>query len=134
MDHSGSRSSSPGKLIGHSYRRAPGATGSGTTSEKRSKIPHSQGCSRETSPSRSGQGQRTEHGQILVAEEHEVEWLLEPLITLPSKVAPQPLKEASVVTTFLDVMEPIVTPDVKKRGCFQGRREAAHFTDTRTRR
>ncbi|XP_036443183.1 CLIP-associating protein 1-B isoform X3 [Colossoma macropomum] len=51
----GSRSSSPGKLIGQSYGKVHHATGSGTTSEKRSKIPRSQGCSRETSPSRSGQ-------------------------------------------------------------------------------
>uniref|UniRef100_A0A8B9K4S6 Cytoplasmic linker associated protein 1 n=1 Tax=Astyanax mexicanus TaxID=7994 RepID=A0A8B9K4S6_ASTMX len=51
----GSRSSSPGKLGGHSYGRVPRATGSATPSEKRSKIPRSQGCSRETSPSRSGQ-------------------------------------------------------------------------------
>ncbi|XP_067243768.1 CLIP-associating protein 1-B [Chanodichthys erythropterus] len=47
----GSRSSSPGKLLGHSYGRIPRATG--TPSDKRSKIPRSQGCSRETSPSRS---------------------------------------------------------------------------------
>ncbi|XP_066503511.1 CLIP-associating protein 1 [Hoplias malabaricus] len=53
--HAGSRSSSPGKLIGQSYGKIPRATGSGTPSEKRSKIPRSQGCSRETSPSRSGQ-------------------------------------------------------------------------------
>ncbi|XP_037401461.1 CLIP-associating protein 1-B isoform X13 [Pygocentrus nattereri] len=51
----GSRSSSPGKLIGQSYGKVHHARGSGTTSEKRSKIPRSQGCSRETSPSRSGQ-------------------------------------------------------------------------------
>ncbi|XP_048029125.1 CLIP-associating protein 1-B isoform X13 [Megalobrama amblycephala] len=48
--HAGSRSSSPGKLLGHSYGRIPRATG--TPSDKRSKIPRSQGCSRETSPSR----------------------------------------------------------------------------------
>ncbi|XP_049321515.1 CLIP-associating protein 1 isoform X19 [Astyanax mexicanus] len=53
--YAGSRSSSPGKLGGHSYGRVPRATGSATPSEKRSKIPRSQGCSRETSPSRSGQ-------------------------------------------------------------------------------
>ncbi|KAK7119013.1 hypothetical protein R3I94_021009 [Phoxinus phoxinus] len=46
----GSRSSSPGKLLGHSYGRIPRATG--TPSVKRCKIPRSQGCSRETSPSR----------------------------------------------------------------------------------
>uniref|UniRef100_A0A8B9RC87 Cytoplasmic linker associated protein 1 n=1 Tax=Astyanax mexicanus TaxID=7994 RepID=A0A8B9RC87_ASTMX len=54
----GSRSSSPGKLGGHSYGRVPRATGSATPSEKRSKIPRSQGCSRETSPSRSVRGSR----------------------------------------------------------------------------
>ncbi|NXP89116.1 CLAP1 protein, partial [Passerina amoena] len=54
----GSRSSSPGKLLGSSY----GGLSSGTSrvqavpssSEKRSKIPRSQGCSRETSPNRIG--------------------------------------------------------------------------------
>ncbi|XP_053368737.1 CLIP-associating protein 1-like isoform X17 [Clarias gariepinus] len=47
----GSRSSSPGKLIGQSY----GKTSSVTPAEKRSRIPRSQGCSRESSPGRSGQ-------------------------------------------------------------------------------
>ncbi|XP_030436917.1 CLIP-associating protein 1 isoform X32 [Gopherus evgoodei] len=54
----GSRSSSPGKLLGSAY----GGLTSGTarvppvpsSSEKRSKIPRSQGCSRETSPNRIG--------------------------------------------------------------------------------
>ncbi|NWH31565.1 CLAP1 protein, partial [Chloropsis hardwickii] len=54
----GSRSSSPGKLLGSSY----GGLSSGTSrvqpvpssAEKRSKIPRSQGCSRETSPNRIG--------------------------------------------------------------------------------
>ncbi|XP_074857232.1 CLIP-associating protein 1 isoform X13 [Carettochelys insculpta] len=54
----GSRSSSPGKLLGSAY----GGLTSGTSrvppvpssAEKRSKIPRSQGCSRETSPSRIG--------------------------------------------------------------------------------
>ncbi|NXM66767.1 CLAP1 protein, partial [Serilophus lunatus] len=54
----GSRSSSPGKLLGGTY----GGLSSGTSrvqavpssSEKRSKIPRSQGCSRETSPNRIG--------------------------------------------------------------------------------
>ncbi|XP_041433709.1 CLIP-associating protein 1-B isoform X4 [Xenopus laevis] len=50
----GSRSSSPGKLLGSSYGGI--ATGPQRVpqmpSEKRSKIPRSQGCSRETSPSR----------------------------------------------------------------------------------
>ncbi|XP_077584428.1 CLIP-associating protein 1a isoform X11 [Stigmatopora nigra] len=53
----GSRSSSPGKLLGHSsYGRIPRATvsASNTQTEKRSRIPRSQGCSRETSPSRMG--------------------------------------------------------------------------------
>ncbi|XP_044072572.1 CLIP-associating protein 1a isoform X22 [Siniperca chuatsi] len=53
----GSRSSSPGKLLGHSsYGRIPRATvsASTTTADKRSRIPRSQGCSRETSPSRLG--------------------------------------------------------------------------------
>ncbi|XP_074551125.1 CLIP-associating protein 1a isoform X13 [Halichoeres trimaculatus] len=53
----GSRSSSPGKLLGHSsYGRIPRATmsASSTPADKRSRIPRSQGCSRETSPSRMG--------------------------------------------------------------------------------
>ncbi|XP_070694656.1 CLIP-associating protein 1a [Pempheris klunzingeri] len=53
----GSRSSSPGKLLGHSsYGRIPRATvaSSTTPTDKRSRIPRSQGCSRETSPSRLG--------------------------------------------------------------------------------
>ncbi|XP_073682474.1 CLIP-associating protein 1-like [Garra rufa] len=49
----GSRSSSPGKLLARSSGRIPRSAGSaGTPSDKRSKIPRSQGCSRETSPSR----------------------------------------------------------------------------------
>ncbi|XP_030628907.1 CLIP-associating protein 1-like isoform X1 [Chanos chanos] len=52
---SGSRSSSPGKLLPHTYGRMTRATGAAATSDKRSKIPRSQGCSRETSPSRSSQ-------------------------------------------------------------------------------
>ncbi|XP_030628908.1 CLIP-associating protein 1-A-like isoform X2 [Chanos chanos] len=51
----GSRSSSPGKLLPHTYGRMTRATGAAATSDKRSKIPRSQGCSRETSPSRSSQ-------------------------------------------------------------------------------
>nr|XP_009666140.1 PREDICTED: CLIP-associating protein 1 isoform X7 [Struthio camelus australis] len=58
----GSRSSSPGKLLGSAY----GGLSSGTSrvqpvpssSEKRSKIPRSQGCSRETSPNRIGLASR----------------------------------------------------------------------------
>lgn len=55
----GSRSSSPGKLLGQSgYGRIPRATASvsSTPADKRSRIPRSQGCSRETSPSRMGLG------------------------------------------------------------------------------
>ncbi|XP_042350447.1 CLIP-associating protein 1a isoform X3 [Plectropomus leopardus] len=55
--NAGSRSSSPGKLLGHSsYGRIPRATMSATSTpaDKRSRIPRSQGCSRETSPSRLG--------------------------------------------------------------------------------
>ncbi|KAF4107771.1 hypothetical protein G5714_012135 [Onychostoma macrolepis] len=49
----GSRSSSPGKLLARSSMRIPRSVGStGAQSDKRSKIPRSQGCSRETSPSR----------------------------------------------------------------------------------
>ncbi|XP_058472903.1 CLIP-associating protein 1a [Solea solea] len=53
----GSRSSSPGKLLSHSsYGRIPRApvSASTTPADKRSRIPRSQGCSRETSPSRMG--------------------------------------------------------------------------------
>ncbi|XP_058646913.1 CLIP-associating protein 1 isoform X1 [Onychostoma macrolepis] len=51
--HAGSRSSSPGKLLARSSMRIPRSVGStGAQSDKRSKIPRSQGCSRETSPSR----------------------------------------------------------------------------------
>ncbi|XP_018413594.1 PREDICTED: CLIP-associating protein 1 isoform X1 [Nanorana parkeri] len=53
----GSRSNSPGKLLGSGYsslatsaQRVPQVP----STEKRSKIPRSQGCSRETSPSRLG--------------------------------------------------------------------------------
>ncbi|XP_058520297.1 CLIP-associating protein 1 isoform X1 [Ochotona princeps] len=54
----GSRSSSPGKLLGSSYGGLAGGSSRGlpvtSSSEKRSKIPRSQGCSRETSPNRIG--------------------------------------------------------------------------------
>ncbi|XP_069838543.1 CLIP-associating protein 1 isoform X6 [Dendropsophus ebraccatus] len=52
----GSRSSSPGKLLSSGYGLATSAqrVPQIPTSEKRSKIPRSQGCSRETSPSRIG--------------------------------------------------------------------------------
>ncbi|XP_063743771.1 LOW QUALITY PROTEIN: CLIP-associating protein 1a [Eleginops maclovinus] len=55
--NAGSRSSSPGKLLGHSsYGRVPRATVSASTTpaDKRSRIPRSQGCSRDTSPTRLG--------------------------------------------------------------------------------
>ncbi|XP_045070323.1 CLIP-associating protein 2-like [Coregonus clupeaformis] len=53
----GSRSSSPGKLLGHSsgygrISRPPSA--SSTPVDKRSKVPCSQGCRRDSSPSRLG--------------------------------------------------------------------------------
>uniref|UniRef100_A0A4W5QF40 Cytoplasmic linker associated protein 1a n=1 Tax=Hucho hucho TaxID=62062 RepID=A0A4W5QF40_9TELE len=52
-----SRSSSPGKLLGHSsgygrISRPPAA--SSTPADKRSKVPRSQGCSRDSSPNRLG--------------------------------------------------------------------------------
>ncbi|XP_076120287.1 CLIP-associating protein 1a isoform X1 [Alosa pseudoharengus] len=52
----GSRSSSPGKLLGHQYGRIPRSTVTATTpsTDKRPRVPRSQGCSRETSPSRLG--------------------------------------------------------------------------------
>ncbi|XP_016094355.1 CLIP-associating protein 1-like isoform X8 [Sinocyclocheilus grahami] len=50
----GSRSSSPGKLLGHAYGRIPRVTAPTTPSDKYSRVPRSQGCSRETSPSRLG--------------------------------------------------------------------------------
>uniref|UniRef100_A0A8D0UCT8 Cytoplasmic linker associated protein 1 n=1 Tax=Sus scrofa TaxID=9823 RepID=A0A8D0UCT8_PIG len=58
----GSRSSSPGKLLGSGYSGLAGSSSRGPpvtpSSEKRSKIPRSQGCSRETSPSRIGLASR----------------------------------------------------------------------------
>ncbi|XP_074071067.1 CLIP-associating protein 1 isoform X3 [Macrotis lagotis] len=63
----GSRSSSPGKLLGSSYGGLSGGSARGTpvpsSSDKRSKIPRSQGCSRETSPSRLGGQDRFGLGQ-----------------------------------------------------------------------
>ncbi|TSL16081.1 CLIP-associating protein 1 [Bagarius yarrelli] len=51
----GSRSSSPGKLLGHTYGRVPRTIAMASTpADKRAKVPRSQGCSRETSPSRLG--------------------------------------------------------------------------------
>ncbi|XP_048834854.1 CLIP-associating protein 1a isoform X3 [Brienomyrus brachyistius] len=53
----GSRSSSPGRLLGHAHGRAPRASASAAatpSSDKRVRVPRSQGCSRETSPTRLG--------------------------------------------------------------------------------
>ncbi|KAK5890842.1 hypothetical protein CesoFtcFv8_014324, partial [Champsocephalus esox] len=55
--NAGSRSSSPGKLLGHgSYGRVPrvSVSVSTTPADKRSRVPRSQGCSRDTSPTRLG--------------------------------------------------------------------------------
>ncbi|XP_029461042.1 CLIP-associating protein 1 isoform X2 [Rhinatrema bivittatum] len=58
----GSRSSSPGKLLGTTYGGLPSGAQRvplvPPSSEKRSKIPRSQGCSRETSPNRIGLASR----------------------------------------------------------------------------
>ncbi|KAJ4932855.1 hypothetical protein JOQ06_029695, partial [Pogonophryne albipinna] len=53
--NAGSRSSSPGKLLGHSsYGRVPrvSVSASTTPADKRNRVPRSQGCSRDTSPTR----------------------------------------------------------------------------------
>ncbi|XP_064826960.1 CLIP-associating protein 1-B-like isoform X2 [Oncorhynchus masou masou] len=50
----GSRSGSPGRLLSHTYGRIPRATGATTPSDRRPKVPRSHGCSRDTSPDRSG--------------------------------------------------------------------------------
>ncbi|XP_062823458.1 CLIP-associating protein 1 isoform X15 [Anolis carolinensis] len=54
----GSRSSSPGKLLGSAYGGLSSGTSRGhpvpSSADKRSKVPRSQGCSRETSPNRIG--------------------------------------------------------------------------------
>ncbi|XP_064800524.1 CLIP-associating protein 1-B-like isoform X7 [Oncorhynchus masou masou] len=60
-NQTGSRSSSPGKLLGHSsgygrISRPPSA--SSTPADKRSKVPRSQGCSRDSSPNRLGLASR----------------------------------------------------------------------------
>uniref|UniRef100_A0A673I2W8 CLIP-associating protein 1-B-like n=1 Tax=Sinocyclocheilus rhinocerous TaxID=307959 RepID=A0A673I2W8_9TELE len=61
----GSRSSSPGKLLARSSMRIPRSAGSaGASSDKRSKIPRSQGCSRETSPSRARDGKTFTSGRL----------------------------------------------------------------------
>ncbi|XP_064926627.1 CLIP-associating protein 1 isoform X17 [Columba livia] len=58
----GSRSSSPGKLLGSAYGGLSGGASRvqpvPSSAEKRSKIPRSQGCSRETSPNRIGLASR----------------------------------------------------------------------------
>uniref|UniRef100_A0A674EL50 Cytoplasmic linker associated protein 1 n=1 Tax=Salmo trutta TaxID=8032 RepID=A0A674EL50_SALTR len=51
---SGSRSGSPGRLLSHTYGRISRATGGTTPAESRPKVPRSHGCSRDTSPDRSG--------------------------------------------------------------------------------
>ncbi|XP_014006984.2 CLIP-associating protein 1-B isoform X16 [Salmo salar] len=50
----GSRSGSPGRLLSHTYGRISRATGGTTPAESRPKVPRSHGCSRDTSPDRSG--------------------------------------------------------------------------------
>uniref|UniRef100_A0A4W5RX52 Cytoplasmic linker associated protein 1 n=1 Tax=Hucho hucho TaxID=62062 RepID=A0A4W5RX52_9TELE len=50
----GSRSGSPGRLLSHTYGRIPRTTGGTTPAERRPKVPRSHGCSRDTSPDRSG--------------------------------------------------------------------------------
>ncbi|XP_071185516.1 CLIP-associating protein 1-like isoform X11 [Salvelinus alpinus] len=50
----GSRSGSPGRLLSHTYGRIPRATGAATPADRRPKVPRSHGCSRDTSPDRSG--------------------------------------------------------------------------------
>ncbi|KAH0621291.1 hypothetical protein JD844_022426 [Phrynosoma platyrhinos] len=56
----GSRSSSPGKLLGSAYGGLSSGSSRGhavpSSADKRSKVPRSQGCSRETSPNRIGLG------------------------------------------------------------------------------
>ncbi|KAM6945627.1 CLIP-associating protein 1-B-like [Aplochiton taeniatus] len=49
----GSRSNSPGRLLGHAYGRVPRPPGAPCTADRKPKVPRSQGCSRETSPTRS---------------------------------------------------------------------------------
>uniref|UniRef100_A0AAY4DUY7 TOG domain-containing protein n=1 Tax=Denticeps clupeoides TaxID=299321 RepID=A0AAY4DUY7_9TELE len=50
----GSRSSSPGKLLSQTYGRVLRHAPSAVPADKRTRIPRSQGCSRETSPNRLG--------------------------------------------------------------------------------
>ncbi|KAM9397936.1 CLIP-associating protein 1-B-like isoform 3-T3 [Salvelinus alpinus] len=54
----GSRSGSPGRLLSHTYGRISRATGGTTPAERRPKVPRSHGCSRDTSPDRSGLASR----------------------------------------------------------------------------
>ncbi|XP_078233662.1 CLIP-associating protein 1 isoform X2 [Pogona vitticeps] len=58
----GSRSSSPGKLLGSAYGGLSSGTARGhavpSPADKRNKVPRSQGCSRETSPNRIGLASR----------------------------------------------------------------------------
>ncbi|XP_042152971.1 CLIP-associating protein 1-like [Oncorhynchus tshawytscha] len=54
VSQAGSRSGSPGRLLSHTYGRIPRATGATTPSDRRPKVPRSHGCSRDTSPDRSG--------------------------------------------------------------------------------
>uniref|UniRef100_A0A673WGA3 Cytoplasmic linker associated protein 1 n=1 Tax=Salmo trutta TaxID=8032 RepID=A0A673WGA3_SALTR len=48
------RSGSPGRLLSQTYGRIPRATGATTPADRRPKVPRSHGCSRDTSPDRSG--------------------------------------------------------------------------------
>uniref|UniRef100_A0A8C9VAY4 Cytoplasmic linker associated protein 1 n=1 Tax=Scleropages formosus TaxID=113540 RepID=A0A8C9VAY4_SCLFO len=60
-----SRSGSPGRVLGHMNARVPRDTASTTLqSDKRAKVPRSQGCSRETSPSRMAVGKATSFVRI----------------------------------------------------------------------
>uniref|UniRef100_A0A8C8HZP3 TOG domain-containing protein n=1 Tax=Oncorhynchus tshawytscha TaxID=74940 RepID=A0A8C8HZP3_ONCTS len=64
------RSGSPGRLLSHTYGRIPRATGATTPSDRRPKVPRSHGCSRDTSPDRSGLGkdQEGQHTDTLKTE------------------------------------------------------------------
>ncbi|XP_052355100.1 CLIP-associating protein 1-B-like isoform X9 [Oncorhynchus keta] len=50
----GSRSGSPGRLLSHTYGRISRAAAGTTPADRRPKVPRSHGCSRDTSPDRSG--------------------------------------------------------------------------------
>ncbi|XP_046886757.1 CLIP-associating protein 1-like isoform X2 [Hypomesus transpacificus] len=62
----GSRSGSPGRLLSHTYGRIPRPTAPATAPppDRRPKVPRSQGCSRETSPSRSGPDRLSHQARI----------------------------------------------------------------------